>query len=397
MTEKTVLSKEELINNIENEFYLGFIDFEKKYLENIHKLKTQQEYFQYAGGIIESPNFPPLKDIMTKEKGAKRSLNEYFLLTFMLQYSAQMVRNIFSKHFDNFNNNLASPSERSNQSESRAWEEKLRDLEVKVTEKERIILEERANLEKNVNMIKNLEARIKNLEADLLNKDRTIPEQKEALLIKDKNIMDDCQKENADSNNDFNLVNNNSMKQRKKHHNKKRRNIQNKMETQNQNSQQTVEFPINVTQDMNYIDQHFTMTSCNMIFYDFPWFWKNEKIYEVLKTVGYVEHMKIKRSFKYKTFTTSICLTKDYERIFKNGGHNIYYTKDDHSYFFRMFDAAISMKDIKRLHTWQAVKDVTDEINLTEGELIKNYIKKYGGHFAKILKVIWKEIYLDLF
>jgi hypothetical protein len=148
---------------------------------------------------------------------------------------------------------------------------------------------------------------------------------------------------------------------------------------------------------MNYIDQHFTMTSRNMIFYDFPWFWKNEKIYEVLKTVGYVKHMKIKRSFKYKTVTASIRLTKDYERIFKNGGHKICYTKDDHSYFFRMFDAAISMKDIKRLHTWQAVKDVTDEINLIEGDLIKNHIKKHGGHFAKILKVFGRKYILIYF
>jgi hypothetical protein len=67
-------------------------------------------------------------------------------------------------------------------------------------------LEERAILEKNVNTIKILEAHIKKLEVDLLDKDKIISEQKEALLIKNKNIMDDSHIEKADSNNDFKLV-----------------------------------------------------------------------------------------------------------------------------------------------------------------------------------------------
>jgi hypothetical protein len=50
---------------------------------------------------------------------------------------------------------------------------------------------------------------------------------------------------------------------------------------------------------------------------------KNEKIHEVLKTVGHLERLSIKRNFKYKTVACSIRLTKDYESIFKNGGHNI--------------------------------------------------------------------------
>jgi hypothetical protein len=66
-----------------------------------------------------------------------------------------------------------------------------------------------------------------------------------------------------------------------------------------------------------------------MRFYDFPWFWKDEKIYEVLKTVGYVErNLSIKRNYKYKMVTISIRLTKGY----KEGGHNIVCKKNGRFY-----------------------------------------------------------------
>jgi hypothetical protein len=88
-----------------------------------------------------------------------------------------------------------------------------------------------------------------------------------------------------------------------------------------------MKFPINITSDTEFIKINFSATLRDMRFYDFPWFWKDNQIYEVLKKVGYIErNLSIKCNFKYKT--TSICLTKDYEKIFKEGGQNIVYEKN---------------------------------------------------------------------
>jgi hypothetical protein len=55
--------------------------------------------------------------------------------------------------------------------------------------------------------------------------------------------------------------------------------------------------------------------------------------------VGYVEtNLSIKYNYKYKIVTTSIRLIKDYEKLYKSGGHNVAYEKKGHIYYFRMFD-----------------------------------------------------------
>jgi hypothetical protein len=107
--------------------------------------------------------------------------------------------------------------------------------------------------------------------------------------------------------------------------------------------------------------------------------------------------MSIKWNFKYRTVACSIRLIKGYESTFKNGRHNICYTNNDQIYYFRMFDATISMKDIKKSYTWQAVQDVSKEVDISNSELIKKYIKKYGGHFAKILRVFGRKYVLIYF
>jgi hypothetical protein len=62
-----------------------------------------------------------------------------------------------------------------------------------------------------------------------------------------------------------------------------------------------------------------------------------------------------------------------------------------------MFDANVSMKDIKKSYAWQAVQDVTKEINTPNSELIKKFIKKYGGHFAKVLRIFGRKYILIYF
>jgi hypothetical protein len=62
-----------------------------------------------------------------------------------------------------------------------------------------------------------------------------------------------------------------------------------------------------------------------------------------------------------------------------------------------MFDAAISIRDIKRSYAWQAVQDVSKEVDISDSDLYKKFIKKYGGHFAKILKVFGQKFILIYF
>jgi hypothetical protein len=74
----------------------------------------------------------------------------------------------------------------------------------------------------------------------------------------------------------------------------------------------------------------------------------------------YVErNLSIKHNYKYKTVTTSIRLSKDYEKLYKSGDHNITYKKKNHIFYFRMFDDKLSAQDIKRIFSWQAIKKLS--------------------------------------
>jgi hypothetical protein len=79
------------------------------------------------------------------DNSAGRPIVEFFIITFCLRYGAQIVCNILSKSFDDFSKNSpgSSSSERSNFTKSRKYEDRIRNLEIEVTTKERIIEEEK--------------------------------------------------------------------------------------------------------------------------------------------------------------------------------------------------------------------------------------------------------------
>ncbi|PKY43769.1 hypothetical protein RhiirA4_457852 [Rhizophagus irregularis] len=74
------------------------------------------------------------------------------------------------------------------------------------------------------------------------------------------------------------------------------------------------------------------------------------------------------------------------DEIFLKGGSNIALTKNDRTYFFRMFDAKLSASAIKRRYEWQAYKKLNkEESEKRDYEVIKEYNKVLGGHFSKAI------------
>ncbi|PKK56496.1 hypothetical protein RhiirC2_799883 [Rhizophagus irregularis] len=74
------------------------------------------------------------------------------------------------------------------------------------------------------------------------------------------------------------------------------------------------------------------------------------------------------------------------DEIFLKGGSNIALTKNDRTYFFRMFDAKLRASAIKRRYEWQVYKKLNkEESEKRDYEVIKEYNKVLGGHFVKAI------------
>jgi hypothetical protein len=71
----------------------------------------------------------------------------------------------------------------------------------------------------------------------------------------------------------------------------------------------------------------------------------------MLEKVGYIERLEVKWNYKYRTVRTRIRLTKEMEEIFLKGGSNIALTKNERTYFFRMFEAELNATEIKKRGT----------------------------------------------
>ncbi|CAB4409352.1 unnamed protein product [Rhizophagus irregularis] len=53
-----------------------------------------------------------------------------------------------------------------------------------------------------------------------------------------------------------------------------------------------------------------------------------------------------------------------------------------------MFDAKLDASAIKKRYEWQAYRKLdSKETELKEHEIIKKYNAKFGGHFAKVIKI----------
>src|SRR6185369_12269936 len=96
-----------------------------------------------------------------------------------------------------------------------------------------------------------------------------------------------------------------------------------------------------------------------------------------MREIGHVEKMSIKRSYKYKTVKAKLRFTIIYEEIYKRGGANITIKKKGRQYFFRMFDSMLMLWEISKC------KQISTGNEITDGEIVKEHNKKYGGFFGR--------------
>ncbi|GBC52144.1 hypothetical protein RhiirA5_429074 [Rhizophagus irregularis] len=74
------------------------------------------------------------------------------------------------------------------------------------------------------------------------------------------------------------------------------------------------------------------------------------------------------------------------EEKFLKGGSNIALSKNERTYFFRMFDAKLDATKIKERYAWQAYKKLDDkEQDKKDYVLVTEYIKNTGEKFVDAL------------
>ncbi|PKB95052.1 hypothetical protein RhiirA5_437465 [Rhizophagus irregularis] len=115
--------------------------------------------------------------------------------------------------------------------------------------------------------------------------------------------------------------------------------------------------------DKDHLEKHFADRSHDITFYDVPAYWSDGEIFTLLNdNVGFVEYMKTKRCYKYKTVRVTLRFSNAYEKIYKEGG-------------------------IKDKFHWQASKQLGEDIQQDDCSIIKDYVKIYRAFFEKVIRV----------
>ncbi|GBC20766.2 kinase-like domain-containing protein [Rhizophagus irregularis DAOM 181602=DAOM 197198] len=140
--------------------------------------------------------------------------------------------------------------------------------------------------------------------------------------------------------------------------------------------------------DKDRLEKHFTDRSRDITFYDIPAYWSDDEIFQQLRdNVGFVEYMRTKKCYKYKTVRVTLRFSNEYEKIYKEGGVNVPLTRNGRQYFIRMFDSRLSYRNVKEKFRWQAVKRLDSDVQKDDVLVIKEYIKTYKAFFGKIIRV----------
>ncbi|PKY28709.1 hypothetical protein RhiirB3_481815 [Rhizophagus irregularis] len=140
--------------------------------------------------------------------------------------------------------------------------------------------------------------------------------------------------------------------------------------------------------DKDRLEKHFADRSRDIMFYDIPAYWSDTEIFELLNTnVGFVEYMRTKRCYKYKTVRVTLRFSNAYEKIYKEGGVNVSLTRKNRTSFLRMFDSHLSYGQIKDKFRWQATKRLESDAQQDDILVIKDFVKTYYGFFGKIIRV----------
>lgn len=108
-----------------------------------------------------------------------------------------------------------------------------------------------------------------------------------------------------------------------------------------------------------------------MTFYDFPWFLKDEDIYEIYehlkKNIRYVEQLRIEKCYNIRWLRLNFVIPK-LTKIYIN---EVAITINGRNYFFRMFDTRN-----KRQIQLASVQEIRNTKEETDGTIIKDQIDK---------------------
>ncbi|PKK67742.1 hypothetical protein RhiirC2_713891 [Rhizophagus irregularis] len=248
-------------------------------------------------------------------------------------------------------------------------------------------------------VIQDLENRIRNLEAEVIAKERIILEKSEAnnILwekIKALEIIEEkstCQVINMETDTETQIK-----KKKKRPNNKKRK----RARSQNAKTEMNTDLVIDMgDKDKDYLEKHFAKKSRDITFYDIPAYWSDEEILGLLNAnVGVVQFINFKRCFKYKTVRMTLRFSKAYEKIYKEGGMNVSLTRNnDRTYFIRMFDSHLPYNKFKAKFCWQAIKRLEDDVKGDDILVIKDMVKAFHAFFGKIIRVKGKRFIILYF
>ncbi|PKY50064.1 hypothetical protein RhiirA4_529321 [Rhizophagus irregularis] len=231
-------------------------------------------------------------------------------------------------------------------------------------------------------MITDMENRIRNLEADVMAKERIILEKNEETNILWGKIkaLEDKEKEPTCK------AMNNKVQKKKKRPNKKRK----RARAQEIKNGMINEIKIGVIGDneKDRLDKYLAEKSRDITFYDVPAYWSDREIFANLNdNVGLVKYMRSKRCHKYKTVRATLHFSKEYEKIYKEGGVNVSLTRNNRQFFIRMFDSRLTYREVKDKFRWQAIKRLETDIQSDDVQVIKEFVKGYNAFFGKIIRV----------
>ncbi|PKC12349.1 hypothetical protein RhiirA5_410921 [Rhizophagus irregularis] len=390
LAEKLTKEQEFVITYIES-FTRSFAGLELEYLGDFYDADSKNETFKLSDAEVK--NFPehtsgytPGKfptTYISKRCKNKRNTNILFASIFTIKLGAVYLKEILENIYrENFSEGAADkqPIEPTDwPQEKRNLLRSIEDKDIFLAEFDERLKETKEELSAANNQIRKDEEQIISLKNDLkIERERIKSLENEVIKL------EKLEKNKTTSE----ITNSSKQKSKTKTNDRRRKSKKKKSSTQEIKKGKITEIPVKTTSDDKYLDDHFAAQSRDLKFYDFPAYWKDEMIYEMMKKVGYIERLEVKWNYKYKTIRARIRLTKEMEEKFQQGGSNIVLTKNDRMYFFRMFDAKLDSSVIKRRYGWQAYRKLDkEEIEKKDDEIIKDYNKTFGGHFAKLIRI----------
>ncbi|GBC25571.2 uncharacterized protein OCT59_019995 [Rhizophagus irregularis] len=334
-------------------FFNPFYDIFDRFLVEVVKCKKIEEYIDLETMIIKSTSVskPGKIPIRLNKPETKVPAVYYFLSLFLIKFAGVHVDSVVE--FLLRREYTAAVSLKRIETRYSDLQKKFEDLEKKV--------ENSADsaLINGLVIIQDLENKIRNLEADVIAKERIILEKNETNNSLWEKIKEKKEEQPTSQATDME-IDKKTQKKKKRPTNKKRKRAQAIAKTG-----MITDLVIDKgDKDKDYLEKHFADKSHDITFYDIPAYWSDEEILGLLNAnVGVVEFINFKRCHKYKTVRTMLRFSKAYEKIYTEGGVNVSLTRNnDRTYFIRMFDSHLPYSKFKEKFRWQVLKRLEDDV-----------------------------------